>query len=253
MRKAALLCSIAFVAGLSVALARSGDAAPKPGLANALIRTGHADSTRYAVTVHITKDGQPLSLHIRGQINTKIISVRLRMGDVRMPDGTKVPGPNGAALLLGPFLYERAPNTLAVLGSVHWLRLRVAELPKSSAELKAIHAMTPSPLLRVLGEAHMKLVRQGGHLYRGDVAYDNPMVRGSLFHLTGGIEFRNMRMWAYVGRDGLVHRLLLTGETADGKSKLALSARLYAFDRPVHVAPPKPGTFMDDRLDKLAA
>jgi hypothetical protein len=251
MRKAALLCSIAFVAGLSVALARSGDAAPKPGLAQALIRTSHVQSQTYRVVVHITKGGQPLSLHIRGQASGKTISVHLKMGDVKMPDGTKVPGPNGAALLLGAFLYERAPSTLAVLGKISWLRLRLDDLSSSSAELKAIHAMTPTPLLRVLGEAHMKQATPGGRLYKGFVAYDNPAVRGSLSRLTGDTEYRNLRVSAYVGRDGMVHRLLLTGKTADGKSTLSLSARLFRFGRPLHVSPPKPGTFMDERLNEL--
>jgi hypothetical protein len=56
-----------------------------------------------------------------------------------------------------------------------------------------------------------------------------------------------------VGRDGLVHRLLITGHTADRASTLALSARLFAFGKPVHVKPPAPGTFVDDKLGQLTS
>jgi len=164
-------------------------------------------------------------------------------------DGTKVPGPSGAALLDGPFLYERAPDNIVVQGTLRWLRLSTARLSKASDDLQAVRAMTPSPLLRVLGEAHMW--QAGTRLYRGTVAYDDPIVRTALARLTGGIEFRHLRLSAFVGRDGLLHRLLLTGRTADRKTTLQLSARFYSFGRPVHVSPPAPGTFMDEDLLQL--
>jgi len=252
MRKAAVVGVLAFVAA-SVALVRTGDAAPKPGLAHALRLTAKSHSRHFTVRVRITKDGEPLSLRIRGQSNERTISVHLKMGAMRLPDGTSVPGPNGAVLLLEPFLYERAPSSVAVLGKVRWLRMRLADLSATSPELKAVHAITPQPLLRLLGEAHMKPVKQGARLYRGTAAYDNPAVRGALAHLTGGIEFRRLRVAAWVGGDGFVHRMTVRGTTADGSADLAVSVRLFAFDRPIHVKPPKPGTFMDEHLAQLEA
>jgi hypothetical protein len=253
MRKTALIGSISIVAALAVAVARTGDAAPKPDLSHALDRTTHVASMRYALTVRIAKDDEPLSLRVRGQTNRETISVHLRMGDVTLPDGTRVPGPTTAALLLGPFLYERAPSNMAVLGKLRWLRLRVADLSDAAPELKAVQALTPGPLLRVLAVARLTQATPEGRLFRGTVAYDDPVVRASLARLTGGIEFRALRLSVYVGLDGLVHRLHLTGRTADHKTTLSLSARLFGFGRPVHVTPPKPGTFLDEHLAKLAA
>ena len=253
MRKTALIGSLAVIAALPVALARNGDAAPKPDLSNALQRTSHVASKRYALTVRIVKRDGPLSLRVRGQSNDQTISVNLRMGAVKLPDGSRVPGPSTAALLLGPFLFERAPSNMTVLGKLRWLRLHVADLSDASPELKAVHALTPEPLLRVLAEARLTQATPEGGLFRGTAAYDNPVVRASLTRLTGGIEFRNLRLSVYVGRDGLVHRLHLTGRTADKSTTLSLSARLFGFGRPVHVTPPKPGTFLDEHLAKLAA
>jgi hypothetical protein len=253
VRKSALFCSLAVVVAASVAFVRSGDAAPKPGLAHALVRTAKVHSQRYVFRVRITKDELPLSLRVRGQASERTISVHLAMGKVTLPDGTSVPGPWSAALLLGPFLYERAPSSVAVLGKLRWLRMRVDDLSPASPELKAVHALTPAPLLRVLGEARTTQAKPGSGLYRGTVAYDKPAVRVALARLTGGIEFRALKVSAWVAPDGLVHRLVLTGTTADGASTLEISARLFAFDRPLHVAPPKPGTFLDEHLAKLAA
>jgi hypothetical protein len=253
MRKAALIGSIALLGAASGAFAARGeDAARKPSLSEALVRTTEADSQHYAFTVRITKNDRPLALRVRGQANGKTISIRLKMADVTMPDGTKLRGAGSAALLDGPFLYERAPSNV-MLGDLKWLRMRVVDLPNGSAELKALHALTPKPLLRVLGRANMKQAPAGARLYRGTVAYDDPIVRGSLLRLTGGIEFRSLRLSAFVADDGLVHRLVLTGRTPDRKSTLSVSARLFDFGRPVHVTPPEPGTFMDEHLAELAA
>jgi hypothetical protein len=46
---------------------------------------------------------------------------------------------------------------------------------------------------------------------------------------------------------------VLTGHTADRRTSLVISARLYGFGRPVHVSPPAPGTFMDDSLAQLSS
>jgi hypothetical protein len=253
MRKAAIIGPALLLAAASGAFATAGgDAAPKPGLGAALLRTAKVPSQRYEFTVRITKGPMPLVLRVRGQQSAETISVRLKMSEMKMQDGTKVANSNSAALLLGPFLYERAPSGVALPGKVRWLRLHVADLSPGSAALKAVHALTPAPLLRVVGEARMTQAAAGARLYRGTVAYDNPLVRSSLARLTGGTEFRALRISAYVGRDGLVHRLLITGRTADRASTLSLSARLFAFGRSVHVKPPPPGTFIDDKLVQLS-
>jgi hypothetical protein len=252
MPKAALVCAVAAFTALSSALSASGgDAAPKPGLRDALLRTMHAPAVHYAMHVRMHRGDTPLALHVRGQANARTISVRMRMNDLELPDGSKVPGPSGAALLDGPFLYERAPNGIVVQGTLRWLRLSVAHLSSASEDLKAVHALTPSPLLRVVGQSHTW--QAGAHLYRGTVAYDDPIVRSSLARLTGGLEFRHLRLSVYVGRDRRVHRILITGRTADRKTTLVLSARLYGFGHPLHVSPPKPGTFMDEELAQLAS
>jgi hypothetical protein len=245
------ICATVLFTALSSALAATGgDAAPKPGLHDAIARTVQARSVHYAVHVRIHRGDTPLALHIRGQADPHTISVRLRMGDMRLPDGSTVPGPTAAALLDGPFLYERAPSSLVVQGGIRWLRLTVDLLPAQSEDLKAVHSMTPSPLLRVLLEAHMW--QAGQRLYRGTVAYDDPVVRTALARLTGEIEFRRLQLSVFVGRDGMLHRFVLTGRTADGRTTLSLAARFYGFGTPVHVAPPAPGTFMDEQLAQLA-
>src|SRR2546423_2634498 len=149
MRIAALAVSITVFAALSVAFATTRGDAARPALGRALLRTAQAPSQRYELNVRIAKAGAPLNLHVRGQANAQTISVRLRMGSVTLPDGRKLPGPNAAALLDGPFLYEQAPSGIAVLGKFRWLRLPVESLSPSAPELKALHALTPAPLLRV--------------------------------------------------------------------------------------------------------
>jgi hypothetical protein len=255
MRKAAIMGPLVLLAAAGGAFAAAGgDAAPKPGLRTALARTAAVSSQRYAFTVRITKkDAMPLVLRVRGQQNADTISVHLNLSDMTMPDGTTVAASGSAALLLGPFLYEQAPSGVVLLGKARWLRLHVADLSPDSAALKAVHALTPAPLLRVIGEARMTQAGPDARLYRGTVAYDNPLVRSALARLTGGTEFRRLRISTYVGRDGLIHRLLLTGRTADRASTLSLSARLFAFGRPVHVKPPPPGTFIDDKLVQLSS
>ena len=70
-------------------------------------------------------------------------------------------------------------------------------------ELKAVHALTPraAAASRRRG-AHDSGRSPGARLYRGTVAYDDPVVRSSLARLTGGMEYRGLRISAYVGRDG---------------------------------------------------
>jgi hypothetical protein len=180
------------------------------------------------------------------------ISVRLKMADMKLPDGTVVPGLSGAALLDGPFLYERAPSNVAVFGTLRWLRVPLSSLGAASPALRSLHDMTPAPLLRVLNESHAIARTAPAHVFSGPVAYDDPIVRDALTSLTGGLEFRHLRIAAWLGRDGLVHRVMLTGRTADGTRTLRLDARFFAFGRPVTVTPPALGTFVDKQESYLS-
>jgi len=245
MRIAAILCPVVLAAGSVAFAANGGHSAKAPRLTQAIADTSSASSERYAFQVRMTRDAFPLSLHVRGQSATRTLSVSLHMGDATMPDGTKVPGPSTAALIDGPFLYERAPSSVAARGKVRWLRLRLAELPKGSHDLKTIHALTPGPLLRVLGAARIAPYAHGARSFHGTIAYDHPTVRIGLAQLTAGLEFRGLRISAIVGADGLVHRIVLTGHTADGRTTFSLRAHLFGFGKPVHVTPPAPGTFLD--------
>jgi len=241
MRKLALIASTALLvaAAASIALASRGTAAPKRGVADALAKTTRVTALRYAVRVQIRKDGTPLTLRIRGGLDGRTIDVHLATA-----------GLTGAERLKGPFLYEEAPSGLVVYGRYRWLRTPVDRLPHDSEALTVLHALTPAPLLRVIGAAHLRPVGDGS-VYVGPVAYDDEAVRTGLTRLTGGMEFRGLRLTVRVHND-LVHSLVLTGRTADGSSQLRITARLYAFGRPVHVTPPKPGTFMDDELPELS-
>ena len=251
MRHAVSVALALVVLGTSVALAAStSDAARPASLQQALRHTVAVTTRRYTMRVTIARAKGPTTLDVRGRSAPGLLSVHVGMSEVTLADGTKVPGPDGAALLDGPFLYLRAPSAISVYGGVRWLRERVATLSPASPALNMLRDMSPAPVLRVVGESRAA-ARGSRRVYRGTVAYDDPVVRGALRHLTGGLEFRALRLTAWIGRDGLCHRILLRGRTVDRSAWLALSVRLFAFGRSVTVTPPKPGTFMDRTLSLL--
>jgi hypothetical protein len=240
MRRIALMLVAAIIAALSIAFAASGGrAAEKPGLADALTRTSQLRSLHYAVHIGIQDNGMPLALHIRGQSDAHTISAHFKSS-----------GMSGGELVYGPFLYEQAPDGIAVYGKVRWLRTTLSRLPASSRALTTLRALKIAPLLQVVGRGHLS-GNAAGRVFRGSVAYDDPVVRANLSTLTGGLEFRQLHLTVHVHR-GLIDRLLLTGKTADGSSTLSLAAHLFAFNRPLHLVPPKPGTFMDAELEQLS-
>jgi hypothetical protein len=247
-----LPAAILLVLASAFAAAGGGTAAPKPGLVAAIERTQTASSLHYVIGVALVRRPMRLTLQIHGQESAHTISVRMKMGDVRLADGTVVPGPDGAAVLDGPFLYERAPSDVAVDGKLHWLRLSTATRSASAGDLAAVHTMTPAPLLAILHAAHVVAAAPGAHVFHGALAYDDPVMH-RLAKFTGNVQYRRLRVSAVVGGDGFVHRIVLTGRTADGASTLSLRARLFAFGKPVHVTPPAPGTFMDEQLAQLPA
>jgi hypothetical protein len=239
MRRFALMLTAALFAALSISFAASGGrAAEKPGLADALTRTSHLASLHYAVHIGISQNGTPFALHIRGQSDAHTVSVHF-----------KTQGMSGGDLVYGPFLYVEAPDGVSVNGTIRWLRTPLAQVPANSKALVALRALKIGPLLAVVGRGHLRGTTEGS--FRGPVAYDDPVVRDNLAHLTGGLEFRALRLTVHVQR-GVIDRLRLTGKTADGSSTFSLAAHLFAFNRPLHLVPPKPGTFMDLELEQLS-
>jgi hypothetical protein len=253
VRKSALSALAAALVGSgSFALAASGgERSHGIDVRAATVRTAKASSVHYSFAVRMTTAARPLLLHVDGGSSRDSVSVRLRLADLAVSAGTTMPGVSGAIMLSKPFLYERAPGGVAVFGTVRWLRLQLGGLSPRSQTLSAVRSLTPAPLLRVVAEAKLHAAGSAG-VFSGTVAYDDPVVRTALHALGGGLEFRNLRISVKVGRDGLVHRVRLTGRTADRRTKLALVARLYAFGAPVLVRPPKPGTFVDEQLAQLA-
>jgi len=254
LRKAASIgVVIALLGAASVALAaKGGERARVSSLTEAVSKTIQASSLRYAFDVRIVREGKPTVMHVSGAWAGSTISVRVRMGDQKLPDGTIVPGPDGAELLDGPFLYERAPSFIVVLGTIKWLRVAVASLSPGSGALQSLHQLTPSPLLRVLNEAHAAPTTPAATLFRGPVAYDDPIVVAALAPLSGGVQFRDLHVSASIGADRLVHGIVIAGRTADGKTTLRIGASLYAFGKPLQVTPPAEGTFIDKQLLSLS-
>jgi hypothetical protein len=253
MRRSALFAVplVLLAAGALALAATGGDRADAVDPAAANARTARASSVHYAVTVTLTERKQPLTLHISGGSSRDALSVRLRLDELKMKNGATVPGADTAVLVLAPFVYERAPGgATALLGKVRWLRLSTDGLSPRSRTLSALRSLTPSPLYRVVAETKLRAVGADGS-FAGPVAYDDPVVVTALNRLTGGLQFRSLRVTVQVGRDGLVHRVRIDGRTADGASTLRLRARLYGFGRPVEVVPPKPGTFVDRGLQQL--
>jgi hypothetical protein len=233
------MLAAAAVAALSISFAASGGrAAEKPGLADALTRTSRLASLHYAVHVGISENGMPFALHIRGQSDAHTVSVHF-----------KTQGMSGGDLVYGPFLYVEAPDGVSVNGTIRWLRTPLAHIPANSRELATLRALKIGPLLAVVARGHLHANAAG--TFRGPVAYDDPVVRESLEHLSGGLEFRTLRLTVHVQR-GLIDHLRLTGKTADGASTFSLAAHLFAFNHPLHLVPPKPGTFMDLELERLS-
>jgi hypothetical protein len=234
VRKALLIAAAAALLASAAASAHSASAT------HAIRATQSTASFRYSIVISVVRANLPARLTVRGVSGPGQLFVR-----ARQPSGVEA-----AAMIDGPFLYERAPNGISVNGSIRWLRVPIEAIGRSSALLNAVRAMTPAPLLRVLGESRAAPVRAGG--FAGDVRYDDPIVRTAITRFSGGVEFHDLRVTATLGGDGLIHGIRVTGITADGTTTLDIDARLFAFGRPVHLTPPAEGTFMDAHLVQLA-
>jgi len=239
--------------GVSVAFAATGHAT-KPrtsSLAAAAARTAHVSTQRFAVDLKIVKGTMPHALHARSAVAPGTVFVHLELGEVTLSSGTIVPGSETDGLIYGPFLYERVPDGLSV-GAVEWLRISIPSLSRSHPALRGMHGLTAMPLLHVLGEARAHAVTHDASMFRGTVAYDDPIVAAALLTFSAGMQFRDLRVTAWIGKDGLVHQIRITGHTPDRTSTMRVDARLFAFGSPVHVTPPGEGTFMDQQLQQLA-
>jgi hypothetical protein len=250
MRKALGLGVASMVVAASVASAANVRSAQ---LGSAVRKTATAASMRYVMNIVVVRSQHPATvLHIRGARGPGQMFVHVQAIAMMLADGTEIPGPSQSALLDGPFLYEGAPNGVAVSGAIRWLRVPVARLGQASKAIAAMRNLSPAPLLRAIDEARAARSQVRTGTFKGAVRYDDPIVRDALTSMTGGIEFRDLRFEAKLGSDGLVHAIKLTGRTADGGRVLSVIARLYAFGRAVHLAPPAEGTFMDQKSFVLA-
>jgi hypothetical protein len=253
MHRSIVLAVVSIFAVASVALAATGKKAPRATLAQAVGQTNKVGSFRYRMTIAVARRHYPaVELEVRGARGPGSLFVQVRTIASVLADGTAVPGPRQSAFLDGPFLYEGAPGGIAVYGKVRWLRVPVAKLSPSSKVLTSIRNLTPAPLLRLLDESSLARRRAPQGLYHGTVAYDDPIVHTAVSGMAGGVEFRDVRYSALVGADGFVHRIRITGRTADGSKTLEIHARLYAFGLRVDRKPPAEGTFMDQELLNLA-
>jgi hypothetical protein len=207
--------------------------------ANAL--TAKAASVHYHVAITLEKSHTPTTLHIRGASQPGRLLARLAVG-----------AQTGTIMLDSNFLYESAPKGIVVLGNFSWLRMNVGRLTPHSQTMSTLRSLTPAPLLRIVAEAKLRPLARHD-IFVGTVAYDDPVVRTALRDLANGYEFRELRLRVVVGRDGLIHRLLLDGRSADHKTTFVLRARLFGFGTPVKIPLPKQGTFMDPALEQLQA
>lgn len=247
MRKSLLLAFVSIFAVASVALAATGDKAPRSTLAQAVDNTNRARTMRYSIAITVLRVAHPsITLRVEGERGRGSLFVHVRA----LADTT--PGPQQSALLDGPFLYEGSPNGVAVSGKIRWLRLPVARIGTQARPIATMHNLSPAPLLRVLDEWTHAKTRSANGIFDGTVAYDDAIVQTALVGLTGGIQFRDVRFSAHVGTDGYVHTIRVTGRTADGQKTLLVIAHLYAFGRPVTPRIPGEGTFVDQKTIGLS-
>lgn len=247
MRRSIVLALVSTFAVASVALAATGKKAPRASLVQAVSNTSRASTLRYVLDIAVSHTGSPTQqLHVQGMRGRDALAIHVQ------ERSTGLAGPHQSAMIDGPFLYEGSPNGVAVLGRIRWLRAPLARLGPGSKVVATMHHLSPSPLLRLLDEWRHVRTRTVNGSFHGTVAYDDPIVLSAVSGLTGGIEFRNIRFFARVGGDGYVHAIRVTGTTADGRRTLRVTARMYAFDRPVRLTPPAQGTFMDQKSLALA-
>jgi len=156
VRKRTLIGSIVLAlvgAGAFALAALGGGKSAGVNVLAAKAATAHASSVHYTFTIRLQQKERPMTLHISGGASHDTMAVHLRLADVTLSDGTTMPGATGAVMLAQPFLYERAPDGVAVYGNIRWLRLHVLGRSPRSQVLSNVRSMTPSPLLRTRAPA----------------------------------------------------------------------------------------------------
>src|SRR5689334_19092545 len=240
MRKTALISLVAAAsfAGAFAFAAAGGNKDRIADVQTANAHTAKARSVHYHVAITLKKSTAPMTLHIRGASSQGRLLAKLALGSQ-----------TGTIMLDSNFLYESAPKGIVVLGNFSWLRMDVGRLSPRSQTMATLRSLTPSPLLHIVAEAKLHALARHD-VFVGTVAYDDPVVRTALRDLANGYEFRELRLRVVVGRDGLIHRLLLEGRSADHQTTFVLRARLFGFGTPVKLPLPAPGTFMDPKLEQ---
>lgn len=246
---------LAIVSALAVASAATAATPVEPdvSLVKAVHTTDGVSSLRYVMTISIARrDGPTVRLRVRGTRSRTSLAIHVQESSTDAAGVVSAPGPHQSAIIDGPFLYEGAPDGLAIDGAIRWLRVPVARIGQKAPALSNVRSLSPAPLLRVLDEWTHARARSADGWFRGSVAYDDPIVLAALSGMTGGVEFRNVRFSAHADTAGYLHTIRVTGRTPDGRRDLTVDARLYAFGWPVRVVVPAEGTFMDVKLLGLA-
>jgi hypothetical protein len=255
MRRSLLLAFVSTFAVASVALAATGGKAePRATLVEAVSQTNHASSVHYVMQIAVAHTHHPsLKLNVNGARGTGSLFIHVRAFTSLVNDGpADAAGPQQSAFIDGPFLYEGSPNGVAVAGKIRWLRVPL-ERAGTARAISAMHNMSPAPLLRILDEWSNVRSHTSNGVFHGTVAYDDPIVLTALSGMTGGTEFRHVFFSVKIGDDGYVHTIRITGTTADKSKTVAVTAHPFGFGRPLRVAPPREGTFIDQKLPSLAA
>ena len=254
MRRSLLLAFVSTFAVASVALAATGREEPKASLVQAVRQTEHASSLHYVMEISVKRTHRPtMKLHVRGARGSGSLVIHVSTFTSLVNDGpADSPGPQQSAFIDGPFLYEGAPDGVAITGKIRWLRVPLARLGPSAPALSAMHNLSPAPLLRIIDEWSNVGSHSPDGVFHGTVAYDDPIVLTALSGMSGGTEFRRVFFSAKIGDDGYVRSIRVTGKTADRSKTVTVAVHLFGFGRPVGVTPPREGTFMDQKLLGLA-
>lgn len=247
MHRSVLLAFVSIFAVTSVALAATGREVPTSTLAQAVSKTSAVSSLRYVMVISMVREHPPaMQLEVHGTRTKSSLYMHIKA----MADA--MAGPQQSALLDGAFLYEGSPNGVAVGGKIRWLRVPTARIGLTSKALATMHNLSPAPLLHLVDEWTGARTRAQHGVFRGTVVYDDPIVLTALSGMSGGIQFRKVSFTAHVGGDGYIHSIAVRGKTADGTRTLTATVRMFGFGRPVRVAIPGEGTFIDQKTLALA-
>ena len=243
----------------SVAFATRGTASASapasrfaPSLAGAAKATAAAASYRFRLCAQIGQGGVPYVLHVEGATGRSAQHVHLKVADMSTADGSKLTGPSADVKTDDAFLYVRSTATRSLTGPL-WVRERLSTLTPDAPELQTMRQVEPSWLLRILPRARGVTRGPDAGVFHARLSYADPVVRKALAGVEGEIEYRHLRLTAWVAPNGLLRLLLVTGRTADGSSHFLLTLALDRYGRPVGVTPPPGGQLVDFDLSKLRA